>query len=155
MIIQPSRTRSFILHLSALFWAYRFWETPKMKCLFCSDFISLDINSKRKWNIGRWIIEFLPLYSPLIFLYLYWTIITLKKESKMCDKGLWETFHLTDVQRVTANIRNVYWNNFGLSLKSDVSKDFPARYLWSKKTFTACHLTISLERSRVVRKRSF
>lgn len=41
------------------------------------------------------------------------------------------------------------------TFKSDVSKDFPARYLWSKKTFTACHLTISLERSRVVRKRSF
>lgn len=45
--------------------------------------------------------NFLPLYPPLIFLYLYWTIVELKKESKMCDKGLWKTSHLTDAQRVT------------------------------------------------------
>lgn len=79
-------------------------------CLFCSDFITLDINFKRRWNIGRWRIEFLPLYSPLIFLYLYWTIIELKKESKMCDKGLWKTFHLTDVQmfRGSRQISEIY-----------------------------------------------
>lgn len=49
------------------------------------------------------------------------------------------------------NIRNIYWNNCGFSLKLDVS----AGYLWSKKTSTTCHLKMSLERSHVVKKRSF
>lgn len=43
------------------------------------------------------------------------------------------------------DIRNIYWNICGLALKSDVSEDFPAGYLWSKKIFTVCHLTMFLE----------
>lgn len=42
---------------------------------------------------------------------------------------------------------NIYWSNCGFSLKSKVSKDFPAGYLWSKKkkTIPPDHLSMSLE----------
>lgn len=65
--------------------------------------LDLDIDFKRNLNNGtqRTIVEFLPLYPPLISPYLYWTTRELQKESTVCDKGLWKTSHPNDVQRVT------------------------------------------------------
>ena len=88
--------------------------------------------------------EFLPLY-PLLISHLYWTVRELRKEFKMCDRGLWKTLHLNDVQRATDRYQKYILEHCGLSFKLDVSEDFPAGYFWSKKTFTGCHLTMFLE----------
>lgn len=51
------------------------------------------------------------------------------------------------------DIRNIYWNNYGLSLKSDVSEDFPAGYLEQKNIH--CVSFDNVPRSLLEKERSF
>lgn len=88
-----------------VYWAYCFWEISKKEIhFFWPDFIyhkvwililqGVELVGGEEW------FEFLPLY-PLLISHFYQTIRELRKEFKMCDRGLWKTFHLNDIQRVT------------------------------------------------------
>lgn len=90
---------------------------------------------------GRWMIVLLPFHPLLISLVLLNCTRTEKGSPKWVTKDHEKLFILM-FRRSLRNIKSIYWNNCGFSLKSCVSKDFPAGYFWSKKICNMCHLTM-------------